>query len=461
MPADSVIKELAKTMHGRVIGPDDPEYDDARKVWNGLIDKRPAAVARCKDEADVATAIAFARKHSLPLAVRGGGHNVAGFGTCDGGLVIDLSPMKAVTVDPAARTARAQGGVTWGEFDKATQQHGLATTGGLVTTTGVAGFTLGGGIGWLMRKHGLTIDNLLAVEMVTADGKRVTADAKTNPELFWAVRGGGGNFGVVTSFTFRLHPVGPEVYGGAVFHPASRAPALLRFYRDWARTLPDELTTMVAFATAPPLPFVPADVQGTRVVGVAVCYAGDASKGEALVKPLLDFAPPAAAHVGRMPYVMLQGMFDPGAPRGILSYWKTEYLRDLSDGAIETLAAHAGSMGVPFAQVHIHHVEGAVSRVDAGATAFGQRGAPFILNIVGLWQDPAETERSIAWTRTFADAMKPHSTGAQYLNFMADAGDEKLKAAYGEEKLARLARVKRQLDPENVFRINQNIRPAA
>jgi FAD/FMN-containing dehydrogenase len=460
MPTAADLAGLAKTLHGGLIGPDDPGYDDARKVWNGLIDKRPAALARCADEADVATAIAFARRHGLPLAVRGGGHNVAGFGTCDGGLVIDLSPMKGITVDVAARTARAQGGLTWAEFDKATQQYGLATTGGLVSTTGVAGFTLGGGIGWLMRKHGLAIDNLLAVELVTADGKRVAADARTNPDLFWAVRGGGGNFGVVTSFTFQLHPVGPEILGGAVFYPVAQAADLLRFYRDWVGTLSDDTTTMAVFITAPPFPFIPAPIQGTPVVGIALCHAGPRDRGEAAIKALLEFGAPAAAHVGPAPYVMLQGMFDPGAPKGLLSYWKTEYLRDLGNDTIGVLTKHTAGMGAPFTQVHIHQVGGAVSRVDPDATAFGHRGAPFILNAVGLWQDPAETEKSIAWTRSFAQAMQPHSTGAQYLNFLADANDEKLKAAYGEKKLARLAKVKRQYDPENVFRINQNIRPA-
>jgi FAD/FMN-containing dehydrogenase len=460
MPTAAHTNAFAEALHGRLVRPEDAGYDEARKVWNGLIDRRPAMIARCADEDDVVTAVNFARDQKLLVAVRGGGHNVAGFGTCDGGLVIDLSGMKSVTVDPKARTARAQGGATWGGFDAATQAHALATTGGLVTTTGIAGFTLGGGIGWLMRKHGLTIDNLLEVEMVTADGKRLKANATEHPDLFWAVRGGGGNFGVVTAFTYRLHPVGPNVYGGAAFYPAAQARDLLRFYRTWVRTQPDELTSLVAFLTAPPLPFVPEALHGTPMVAVALCYAGPVDDGPAAVKPLRDFATPAVDVIGPMPYLALQGMFDPGAPKGILSYWKTEYLIKMSDQAVDTLVAHAGKMGAPFAAVHIHHVEGAVGRVSADSTAFGRRDAPFILNIVGMWMDPAETDAQIAWTRTFSQAVQSYGTGAQYVNFLGDEGEARVRAAYGEPKYARLARVKKQYDPANLFRLNQNIRPA-
>ena len=460
MPIAVDTNALAKTLHGRLFLPADAGYDDARKVWNGLIDRRPAMIAQCADEDDVVAAITFAREQNLPLAVRCGGHNVAGFGTCDGGLVIDLSGMKGITVDPKARTARAQGGLVWGDFDKGTQAHGLATTGGLVSTTGIGGFTLGGGIGWLMRKHGLTIDNLLGVEMVLADGRRVRANAQEEPDLFWAVRGGGGNFGVVTSFTFRLHPVGPMVYGGAAFYPIAKARDLLRFYRGWVRTLPDDATTMAVFLTAPPLPFIPQPLQGTPMIAVAACYAGPPEDGEKAIKPLRDFAAPAVDVIGPMPYVALQGMFDPGAPKGIMAYWKTEYLRDLDDAAVEAVVAHAGQMGTPFAQVHIHHVGGAVATVGADATAFGHREAPFILNIVGLWMDAGHTNTQIGWARRFAEAVQPYVSGGPYINFLGDEGEGRIRAAYGEAKYARLAALKKRYDPGNLFRLNQNIRPA-
>jgi FAD/FMN-containing dehydrogenase len=460
MPTAADTNAFAKSLHGRLVLPGAEGYDEARKVWNGLIDRRPAMIAQCADEGDVAAAVNFAREHTLLVAVRGGGHNVAGFGTCDGGIVIDLSEMKGITVDPKARTARAQGGLTWGEFDAGTQAHGLATTGGLVTTTGIAGFTLGGGIGWLMRKHGLTIDNLLEVEMVTADGTSLKASAKEHPDLFWAVRGGGGNFGVVTAFTYRLHPVGPTIYGGAAFYPAAKARDLLRFYREWVRTQPDDLTTLLAFATAPPLPFIPPHLQGTPMVAVALCYAGPMDEGEAVVKPLRDFAPPAVDVIGPMPYGALQGMFDPGAPKGILAYWKTEYLRDLDDRVVDTLVAHVARMGGPFAQVHLHHVEGAVGRVGADATAFGRRDAPFILNVVGLWMDPAQSDAQRSWVREFARAVEPLGTGSRYVNFMDDEGEKGVKAAYGPTKYARLAELKKRYDPRNLFRVNQNIPPA-
>jgi FAD/FMN-containing dehydrogenase len=454
------IERLEKDLHGRLIRPQDKAYDDARRVWNGLIDKRPALIVQCVDDSDVVHAVNFARGHNVLVSVRGGGHNVAGFATCDEGLVIDLSGMKGIDVDAAAHTARAQGGVTWGDFDKATQAHALATTGGLVSTTGIGGLTLGGGIGWLMREHGLTVDNLLEVEVVTADGRRLTANAQQNPDLFWGVRGGGGNFGVVTNFTYRLHPVGPNVYAGAVFYPAAKARGLLRFYREWVRTLPNELTTMIAFLTAPPAAFIPPHLQGTSMVAVAMCYAGPVEQGAAVIKPLRDFAPPAVDLAGPMPYIALQGMFDATAPKGILTYWKTEYLHSLDDRVIDTLIEHADKMGAPFAAVHIHHVEGAVSRVSDDAMAFGHRDAPFILNIVGMWMTASETGTHIAWAREFARTVQPYSTGSQYINFLGDEGEERVKSAYGARKFSRLVELKNKYDPKNLFQLNQNIRPS-
>jgi FAD/FMN-containing dehydrogenase len=426
-----------------------------------MIDKHPALIARCATESDVATAVQFASTHDLLVAVRGGAHNVAGFGTCDGGIVIDLSAMKGTQVDVRGRTVRAMGGLTWGDLDRVTQEHGLATTGGLVSGTGIAGFTLGGGIGWLMRKYGLALDNLVSVKMVTADGRRLTASGKENADLFWGVRGGGGNLGVVTEFMYRLHPVGPMVFGGAVFHPVEKARDLFRFYREWVRSLPDELTTMVAFLTGPPAPFIPQHLQGTPMIAVAMCYTGEVGQAESLVKPLRDFAPASVDLLGSVPYTALQGMFDAGAPKGILSYWKTEYIRSLDDNAINVLVEHAGKMSAPFSQVHIHHVEGAVSRVDDDSTAFGHRDEPFILNIVGMWMDSGETEQNIAWARSFAEAVHPYSTGRVYLNFLGQESEERVRAAYGERKYARLLELKKLYDPNNLFRLNQNIKPTA
>lgn len=461
MPTASALHDFSTALHGRLIRPTDAEYDSARRVWNGMIDRRPALIAQCADEQDVVQAVNFARTEKLLVAVRGGGHNVAGLGTCDGGLVIDLSPMHGVSVDPNARTARVQGGATWGAVDAAAQAHGLATTGGLVSTTGVAGLTLSGGIGWLMRKHGLTLDNLLAVELVTADGRQLRASAAENAELFWALRGGGGNFGIVTSFSFQLHPVGPIIYGGAMFYPVRQARELLAFYGRWAATLPDELTTMAVLLTAPPEPFMPPALVGTPMIAFPMCYLGAPERGAEIVTALRDFATPAVDVVGPMPYLVLQGMFDAGAPKGIMAYWKTEYLPALGEAAIRTLVEHAGGMGAPFTQVHIHHLGGAISRVPDDTTAAGHREIPFVINAVAAWMDPAETERQIGWSRGLAQAIRPYAAGPQYLNFLGDEGAERVRAAYGEKTYERLAKVKRSYDPENLFRLNQNILPAA
>jgi FAD/FMN-containing dehydrogenase len=455
----AAVEAFRSQMQGPVLQPGDEGYDKARKVWNGLIDRFPAVIARPLNEADVAQAISFARAQHLALAVRGGGHNVAGFGTCDGGLVIDLSLMRRIEVDPAARTARAQPGLAWNEFDQATQAHGLATTGGLVSTTGVAGLTLGGGIGWLMRQHGLTVDNLLSAEVVTADGRRLAASATENRELFWGLRGGGGNFGVVTSFTYRLHPVGPMVFGGALFYPAEQAAKLLRFYRDWAPGLPEELTSMAAFLTAPPAPFVPAALQGTPMVAIALCYTGPIEHGPQLIAPLREFMAPAIDLAGPLPYAGLQTMFDASAPAGILSYWKTEYLPALGDAAIDVISANAQAMPAPFAAIHLHHMEGAVRRTPGGETAYAHRDAPYILNIVGLWMDAAQTEVNQQWVRSFWQAIRPFGTGAAYLNFLGDEGEDRVRAAYDQATYARLLELKRRYDPGNLFRLNQNIRP--
>lgn len=457
----ATIEELREALRGAVITPTDDGYDLARAVWNGAIDRRPALIARCTGTADIIEAVRFARSEGLSIAVRGGGHNVAGFGTCDDGLVLDLSPMKGIRVDPRTRTVRAQGGVLWGELDRETQVFGLATTGGLVSTTGIAGFTLGGGIGWLMRRHGLAADNLLSADVVTADGGVVTADTDTAPDLLWALRGGGGNFGVVTSFEFQLHPVGPVVYGGAIFHPAERAAEVLRFYAEWTRGLPDELTTMVVFVTAPPEPFIPSELQGTPMVAVACCYVGDQHGADAAIEHLRDLGQPVADVIGPVPYTVLQSMFDGSAPPGLNTYWKTAYLDDLSESGIDQLVAHIAELPELFdlSAVHLHHLEGAVGEQPPGGSAFAHRDHRFVLNLIGMWHDDKDAERHVGWVRRSWEAMQPHTTGDPYLNFLGDEGHDRVQAAYGREAYSRLVDVKTRYDPDNVFHLNQNIIP--
>lgn len=458
---DATIEDLRKELRGGLITPKDNAYHDARRVWNGAIDRHPALIVQCTGTADIIEALRFARSESLPIAVRGGGHNVAGFGTCDDGLVIDLSPMKGIRIDPIGRTVRAEGGVLWGELDRETQAFGLATTGGLVTTTGIAGFTLGGGIGWLMRRHGLAVDNLQSADVVTADGAVFTASASNEADLLWALRGGGGNFGVVTSFEFQLHPVGPVVYGGAIFHPAERAAELLRFYTEWTRTLPDELTTMVAFVTAPPEPFIPAELQGTPMVAVACCYIGEHDDGEEAVKPLRDFRLPAADVIGPIPYVALQSMFDASAPRGLNTYWKTAYLEDLGEPGIDELVARAAELAelFHFSAVHLHHLEGALSEQPPGGSAVVHRDQRFVLNLIGTWEDGEDADAHTRWVRESWEAMQTHTTGDPYLNFLGDEGTDRVRAAYGVEAYDRLVDLKKRYDPDNVFHLNQNIIP--
>jgi FAD/FMN-containing dehydrogenase len=453
---------LSEQLRGSLVRPGDDDYDAARSVWNGMIDRRPAVVVRCAGAADVIAGLRFAREHDLVVAVRGGAHNVAGFGTCDDGVVLDLSPMKGIRVDPRSATVRAQGGLVWGELDHETQAFGLATTGGLVSSTGVGGFTLGGGIGWLMRRHGLACDNLLAADVVTADGRLVSASAVENEELFWGLRGGGGNFGVVTSFEFRLHPVGPIVFGGALLYELDRAHELLRFYREWTPTLPDELTTMVAFLTAPPLPFLPERLHGAKMVAIALCWIGAPDEGEAAIAPLRAFGQPDGEHVGPLPYRILQSMFDASAPRGMHNYWKSEFLAELEDGAIDAAVAGIEGFTSPLSVLHIHHVEGAVARAPADATAIGRRDSRYIVNTIGMWPDPAIREGEIANVRATARALRGFSPGGAYLNFLdADEGDARIRAAYGDAKYERLVALKNRYDPDNVFRLNQNIRPSA
>jgi len=450
---------LADKLTGSVIRPGDEAYDEARKVWNGMIDRRPALIVRCQTPEDVVASVNFAREEGLLVAVRGGAHNVAGSATCDDGIVIDLSPMKQVDVDPEARVARAQPGCTWADFDKATHPYGLATTGGLVSTTGIAGFTLGGGIGWLVRKYGLTCDNLRAVDIATADGRLVRASERENAELLWGLRGGGGNFGVVTAFEFDLHPL-TTVLGGLVLHPASRAAEVLRFFREFVSTAPDELTCIAIFLTAPPAPFVPTELQMQPAIAIAVCYSGDAAEGERFVQPLREFGPPAADLIGPMPYPVLQGMFDESAPYGLQNYWKSAFLDELDDRAVDVLVGAAAKICSPLSTVHIHHLQGAVRNRDAQATAFANRNAQFVLNIVGTWPDPADSVANTAWVRETHAAISPYSNGSSYVNFMTEEDAAHVRLAYARGAYERLVALKREYDPTNLFRLNQNIRPA-
>ena len=455
---EATVQELRTLLRGELVLPGDSAYDQARGVWNGMIDRRPALIVRCTGTSDVIAATGFARSEGLTVAVRGGSHNVAGNATCDGGMVVDLSPMKGVRVDPEARTVRAQAGLTWGELDRETQAFGLATTGGLVTSTGIAGFTLGGGIGWLMRKHGLACDNLISADVVTADGQIVRASETDNAELLWGLRGGGGNFGVVTEFEYRLHPLS-QVFGGLVAWPAQAAGDVLRFWRDWVRDTPDELCTMAAFLYAPPEPFVPPEAVEAPILAIACCHLDPEGRAEDDLRPLRDLAPAVDA-LGPMPYQAIQGMFDAGVPRGSRNYWRSEYADRLTDEAIQAILAHSDGIPAPLGQLHIHQMGGAMSRVPADATAFGNRDAGFLMNYIGLWLDPAEDRANTAWVRTASDAMAPHGTGGRYVNFLADEGEAGVRSAYDGNTYARLQNLKAQFDPTNFFHLNQNITPA-
>ena len=445
---------------GRLIGADDPQYDSARSVWNGAINRRPRLVARCIGTADVAAAVRFARDHDLEIAIRGGGHNVAGTAVCDDGIVIDLSAMRAVRVDPAGRRAWVQGGALWGDVDHETQAHGLATTGGIVSHTGVGGLTLGGGLGWLMRKHGLTVDNLLAADLVTADGERLRASDDEHPDLFWALRGGGGNFGVVTSFEFRLHPVGPTVLAGPILWDATDAPEVLRFYRDFLHDAPDDLGTVVRFGTAPPLPVIPEELHWRPVVMVGTCYAGLMEDGDKALRPLRACRTPLLDLIGPSPYVGFQSALDTTVPHGWNYYWKSTHLPELRDDLIGAIVEHAFACASPRSYVALFHLKGAVSRVPEGGTAFGNRQASHAVTLDAVWR-PGEDfgNRDMAWAKRFFTALGRFREGV-YVNFLGgDEAPERVREAYGSFVYDRLVEVKTTYDPDNVFHHNQNIHP--
>jgi FAD/FMN-containing dehydrogenase len=443
--------ELRAGFSGEALAPGDPDYEVARRIHNGLIDRRPALIARCGDTADVARAIDFGREHDLELSVRGGGHNVAGKAVTDDGLMIDLSPMKGVEVDPRARTARAQGGVTVGEYDRATAAFGLASTSGVVSSTGIAGLTLGGGQGWLMGRYGLAIDNLVAVEVVLASGEVVTASEETDPDLFWALRGGGGNFGVATSFEFRAHPL-VSVLGGPVLHPLDAAPQVMAFYREFASGLPDELSTQAAFIHAP-------DGSGVKLCGLAVCHCGeDAEEAEADVRALREFGPPAADAVQRMPYPDVNTGVDWLFPRGALSYWKSAFLSELSEAAVQVIVEAFDRAPSELCALVLEDFHGAATRVDVTATAYQHRQPGFNLLLISSWTDPAQTDACIAWARETYDTLSPHMASRAYTNYL-DADDYgRVEDAFGPN-LSRLVELKRRYDPDNLFHLNQNIAP--
>jgi FAD/FMN-containing dehydrogenase len=455
---DGTVAELEQGLHGRLVRPGDADYDQARAIWNGAHDRRPALIVQAAGVADVMRAVDFARSESLSIAVRGGGHSIPGFSTSEGGVVIDLSAMNSVRVDPACRTAVAEGGATWADFDHETQAFGLAVTGGLVSSTGVAGFTLGGGIGWLMRKVGLAADNLIAADVVTADGRLVHAGEDENPELLWGLRGGGGNFGIATSLEFRLHPVGPMLMAGPIFFAGERAEEVLRFYRDWVRDLPDEVTTLVNLTTAPPAPFLPESAHGRPIVAVIAVHAGEPEAGSTLVQPLKDLGDPVADLIGVMPYTTMQSLLDGLWAPGAHNYMRSAYVEELTDPAITAVVGRHGAVPSPHSEIHLHHFGGAVARLGGGA-ALGDRSAQFVLNVIARTPDAEGYSENVMWARDTVHALAPVSREGAYSNFMGDAGDVRLRASYGPANYERLLALKRRYDPTDLFHLNQNIAP--
>ena len=445
MPAAS---ELLANFKGTILVEGDVGYEKERKIWNGMIDRKPALIARCVETSDIQHAVKFAKKHNLLLSVRGGGHNVSGNAVCDGGIMIDLSLMRAVSVDPGKKTAVAEMGATWGDFDKATQEYGLATTGGLITTTGVAGLTLGGGVGWLVRKHGLSCDNIIEAEVVTADGDLIKANLEENPDLLWGIRGGGGNFGIVSSMKFQLHEVG-TVLGGMILHTRDKAPEVIRFYREFMKTAPEELTLYAGLLTSP---------DGVPVVALIGCYAGDMEKGEAAVKPLREFGTPVADLVQPLPYTQMQCLLDAGFPHGNRYYWKSGFLKDLSDEAIDTIIHEMASSPSPYSAVVLEFYGGAAAREPAGGSAYAYRQAEFDLVIVSNWPDKQDDEKNIGWTRKIWESVQPFLSQKVYVNALGVEGEDRVKEAYGEN-YQKLVNLKLKYDPDNLFRMNQNIKP--
>ncbi len=453
------VSGLGASLVGDLLTSEHPAYDEARSVWNAMIDKRPGLIARCKGPSDVANVVRFARDHDLHLAIKGAGHNIAGRATCDGGIVIDFAEMRAIQVDPEARTARVEAGCTLGDLDDATQPFGLAIPAGINSTTGVAGLTLGGGFGWLSRKYGLTVDNLLSANLITADGEEITASQTENPDLFWAIRGGGGNFGVVTSFEFGLQPIGPEVLSGLIVHPFEDAKGLFEGYREFVAGAPDELSAWVVLRKAPPLPFLPEEWHGKYVMIFAALYAGEMGAGEEALSGLRSLGNPIADVIGPHDFGAWQKAFDPLLTPGFRNYWKSHDLTELSDGVIETLTDYAGRLPSDATEIFVAHLGGAVNRVPSDATAYPHRDIEFVINVHARWEAATEDDACIGWAREFFDASAPYATGGVYVNFMPEDEVERNAGAFGPN-LERLKELKQKYDPENRFRANQNISPA-
>jgi FAD/FMN-containing dehydrogenase len=459
LPTD-ILTALRPQLRGSICLPDEPGYDEARTIWNAMIDRRPGAVVRCRGASDVMCAVRLAHDNGLLVAVRGGGHNISGNAVCEGGLLIDLSPMRSVRIDPKRQTARVEPGVTLGEFDKEAQAFGLATPLGINSTTGVAGLTLGGGFGWLSRKFGFTVDNLISADVVTADGALVQASAVENPDLFWAIRGGGGNFGVVTSFEFKLHPVDPNLASGLIVHPFARARELLAGYREIAAAAPDELSIWVVLRKAPPLPFLPAEVHGKEILVFAVCYAGEPANAEKALAPLRALGEPIADVIGVQPYAAWQTAFDPLLTPGAFNYWKSHNFTALSDGLLDTLVDYVGTLPTEECEIFIGQVGGASNRIGAEATAYPHRDTNFVMNVHTRWRERGDEQTAIKWAREFFAATAPHATGGVYVNFMPEDETERVPAAYGSSYV-RLTALKAKYDPGNLFRLNQNVQPRA
>jgi FAD/FMN-containing dehydrogenase len=455
---DEIVEELRSKVKGRIVLPADPDYDEVRKIWNAMIDRRPAVIVQCSDADDVSPAIAFARENGLEISIRGAGHNIAGNALCDNGLMIDFSNMKNVHVDAAKRRAYVEPGATLSDFDAAVQKHGLATPVGINSTTGISGLTLGGGFGWLTGKYGMTIDNLISAEVITADGKKLRARENENADLFWALRGGGGNFGVVTLYEFKLHPVGPEVLAGLLVFPFEQARQVLTQYREFMKSAPEDLSVWVVLRQAPPLPFLPKDVHGKEVVILPVFYAGNVTQGKELVEPLRRFGNPHGEYIGAQSYTDWQKAFDPLLTPGARNYWKSHNLKVLSDGVLDVVIDFAGRMPSPQCEIFIGLLAGAANRVPPDAMAYAHRDAKFVLNVHARWDQAADDKRCISWAREFFKSSVPYASGSVYVNFMtADEGD-RISSAYGSN-YRRLVQIKRRYDPENIFHLNQNIKP--
>jgi len=455
---ESMIDELKPRFQGDLLLPGDEDYDEVRKVWNAMIDRRPGMIARCVSPEDVVQAVSFSREHNLLVSVRGGGHNIAGNCICDDGLMIDLSLMKDIRVDPDARTATVEPGCTLADFDAAAQVHGLATPLGINSTTGVAGLTLGGGFGWLSRKYGLTVDNLRSVDVVMADGMRMHASETENDDLFWGLRGGGGNFGIATSFEFQLHPVGPDLLSGLIVFPFDQAKSVLTRFARFTEAMPDELNVWMVTRKAPPLPFLPVEVHGKEVVVLALCYAGDPAEGERLIEPLRSFGNAHGEQIGVQPYIAWQQVFDPLLTRGARNYWKSHNFRTLSDGAIDVIIEYAAKLPSPQCEIFIGTLGGQTTRVAPDAMAYSSRDARYVMNVHGRWDSAADDDRGISWAREFFARSKPFASAGAYVNFLTQEESERIAFAYGST-YERLVELKKRYDPTNHFRMNQNIKP--